>query len=71
MSVDNLLSKLHEKLTKKLLAMVEKDEITAAELNVIRQFLKDNNVDALPVEGSPMGDLLAKLPDDLRKSLRN
>ena len=35
-------------------------------LNVIRQFLKDNNVDALPAEVSHFGDLLAELPEEFR-----
>jgi hypothetical protein len=37
-------------------------EPTAAELNVIRQFLKDNNIDAIPTKGSPLGSLRDKLP---------
>lgn len=35
---------------------------TASTLNVIRQFLKDNNVDALPADGSPLSDLLGTIP---------
>ena len=34
-----------------------------SDLNVARQFLKDNGIDALPVEGSPLSDLVATLPD--------
>lgn len=34
----------------------------AAILNVARQFLKDNNIDAVPTEGSPLGELKEKLP---------
>ena len=30
-------------------------EVTAADLNAIRGFLKDNGITALPVEGSPLG----------------
>jgi hypothetical protein len=39
------------------------DPISAAELNVIRQTLKDNNITALPAPGSPLGKLAsAQLP---------
>ena len=38
-------------------------EAKSADLNVARQFLKDNGIDALPVEGSPLSDLVATLPD--------
>lgn len=34
----------------------------AAILNVARQFLKDNNIDAVPAEGSPLAELAEKLP---------
>ena len=32
-------------------------------LNVARQFLKGNEIDALPVEGSPLIDLVRTLTD--------
>jgi len=35
----------------------------AAILNVIRQFVKDNGVDALPVPGSPLGQLADKVAE--------
>jgi hypothetical protein len=35
---------------------------SAAHLSVIRQFLKDNSVEALPAKGSPLGSLASKLP---------
>ena len=33
------------------------------DLNVARQFLKDNGIDALPAEGSPLSELVGTLPD--------
>jgi hypothetical protein len=33
-----------------------------AYLNVVRQFLKDNKIEALPASGSPMGKLVEALP---------
>ena len=33
-----------------------------------RQFLKDNNIDAVPVDGSPLEQLIEELPfDETRK----
>ena len=48
------LTKLHEILTQKLLEKVQDPEVKSADLNVARQFLKDNNIDAVPVNGSPL-----------------
>lgn len=40
----------------------------AATLNVIRQFLKDNGVEAEPAKGSPLGNLVGDLPFDVDES---
>jgi hypothetical protein len=37
--------------------------ISTAELNILRQFLKDNGISAQPVVGTSFGDLVASLPD--------
>ncbi len=34
-----------------------------AELNILRQFLKDNQINAQPTEGSEFGELAKALPD--------
>ena len=68
------LSKLHDLLCDELLDRLKNGEVEdgevkpakASTLNVIRQFLKDNNVDALPAEGSHLGNLLADLPPEFR-----
>jgi hypothetical protein len=62
MTLERTLSELHEKLANTLLQKVKSGEVTAAELNVARQFLKDNNVDAIPKEGSPLQQLTDSLP---------
>lgn len=36
----------------------------AAILNVVRQFLKDNHIEAEPTPGTPMGNLIDDLPFD-------
>jgi hypothetical protein len=66
-----VLEDLHSELAKTLKKYVSKsyqdDEGNdtappAAILNVARQFLKDNNIDAIPTEGSPLGALKGALP---------
>ena len=54
---------IHEALAQKLLAVIKGDEAKAADLNVARQFLKDNGVDALAVPGSPLKALEETLGD--------
>lgn len=56
------LEKLHVELTKQLLARVREGAATAADLSVARQFLKDNNIDAVPEKGSPLADLARNVP---------
>jgi hypothetical protein len=56
------LKELHEKLCEVLLDKIKSPEVTASELNVARQLLKDNGIDAIPVEGSPLKSLLDELP---------
>lgn len=74
MSKDTL-SKLHAQLCDELLKRLKEGEddgeggkvpAKAPTLNVIRQFLKDNNVDALPAEDSPLGKLVDELPEEFR-----
>jgi len=54
---------LHRTLAENLLSRVKDPEAKSADLNVARQFLKDNGIDALPVENSPLSDLVKSLPD--------
>lgn len=61
------LEELHEKLAKTLKSEIEKAEGSdegkglAAMLNVARQFLKDNNIQAATVPGSPTQTLADKV----------
>jgi len=58
---------IHGKLAKvftEALDTIDPHEKGAAALfNVIRQFVKDNGVDALPAPGSPLGDLADKVAE--------
>lgn len=50
--MDELLQKLYRATIEKLLERIENGDFTAADLAVARNFLKDNNIQALP-EAAP------------------
>jgi hypothetical protein len=54
---------LHKTLAENLLLRIQDPEAKSSDLNVARQFLKDNNIDAIPTNDSPLGDLVASLPN--------
>ena len=45
-----------------LLARVRSGEATASDLNVARQLLKDNGIEAIATPTNPLGSLAASLP---------
>jgi hypothetical protein len=58
-----MMASLHKTLAENLPLRIKDPEAKSSDLNVARQFLKDNGIDALPVEGSPLSDLVRTLPD--------
>ena len=58
-----VLNTLHLCLAKELLGKIQSGVAKAGDLNVARQFLKDNGVECLPVESNPMQELMENLPD--------
>jgi len=58
-----VLNTLHLCLAKELLGKIQSGEAKAGDLNVARQFLKDNGVECIPVENNPMEELMNNLPD--------
>jgi hypothetical protein len=58
-----VLSSLHTDLAFHLRSKLDDGSISTAELNILRQFLKDNGISAQPVAGTDFGDLVASLPD--------
>jgi hypothetical protein len=42
---------------------VKDPEAKSSDLNVARQFLKDNHIEGIPADNSPLGDLVATLPN--------
>ena len=63
MTDKEIMALLHKTLAENLLLRIQDPEAKSADLNVVRQFLKDNGVEALVVEGSPLSDLVHTLPD--------
>jgi len=63
MTDKDLMDQLHSTLANTLLSRIKDPDVKASDLNVARQFLKDNGIEALAAEGSPLADLVATLPD--------
>ena len=59
------LKELHEVLAEKLLEKVKDPECKASFLNIARQFLKDNGIDAIPTEGNSLQKLVDELPFEI------
>lgn len=59
----DILATLHNAVAEDLLSKVLSGEASAQELNAAIKFLKDNGIEALPVENSPLANLAASLPD--------
>lgn len=59
--LEDLFADLHLKLGEELLNRIKEGTATASELNVARQFLKDNGIDDIPRADSPLNEL-ASLP---------
>jgi len=60
--LDSIFREMQMEMAKALLVKIKSGEATAAELNVARQLLKDNNIDTVPKEGDPMHNLVHTLP---------
>ena len=61
------LKELHAVLANKLLDKVKDPEVKSSDLNVARQFLKDNGIDAVPVDNSPLQKLIDEMPFDAKR----
>ena len=62
--MEKILEELHKTLAQELLDRIRSGEEKASILNVARQFLKDNGIEALPVAESPLKSLIDELPFD-------
>jgi hypothetical protein len=59
---DKVLDDLHTELATTLLDKVRSGTAKASDLNVARQFLRDNGIAGVPVEHSPLKNLMDELP---------
>ena len=57
------LESLHSVLTSVLLDRVKSPAAKAGDLNVARQFLKDNGIECIPTEKNGLEDIMNNLPD--------
>ena len=63
------LKELHGVLAEELLKRVKDPEAKSSDLNVARQFLRDNGIDAVPTQDSPLSKLIEELAfDEKRKT---
>tara|TARA_B100000287_G_scaffold119882_2_gene111819 strand:+ start:1800 stop:2012 length:213 start_codon:yes stop_codon:yes gene_type:complete len=56
------LQQLHSLLAEQLLNKIKDPDVKASDLNVARQFLKDNGIDAVPTNNNPLEELVKELP---------
>ena len=66
---DTKLRELHGILAEKLLEKVKDPECKSSDLNVARQFLRDNGIDAVPVDNSPLQKLMDEMPFEVKKQV--
>jgi len=59
---DTKLLTLHTILAEKLLEKITDPDAKSADLNVARQFLRDNGIDAVPTDDSPLQKLIDEMP---------
>lgn len=60
---EEFLSEIHEALAQLFLKKLRSGELTASELSVIRQFLKDNGITADPTVNPHLRSIVDELPD--------
>ncbi len=64
------LDTLHTKLAQTLLDKVRSGDAKASDLNVARQFLKDNGIEGLPIDNSPLKELVDELPFERAEDIK-
>jgi hypothetical protein len=60
--LDLIYEAMQEALAQGLLDRIRSGEATAADMNVARQLLKDNNITSVPKPGDPIANLVHTLP---------
>ncbi len=57
-----VLEELHGTVAVELLNRIRNGEARPADMANAIKFLKDNGIEGLPIEGSPLGNLLSQMP---------
>ena len=57
-----IFDKLHDAVATTLLDKIQSGDANASDLNVARQFLRDNGIAGIPQENSPLKHLMDELP---------
>tara|TARA_B100002052_G_C15501016_1_gene427166 strand:- start:275 stop:493 length:219 start_codon:yes stop_codon:yes gene_type:complete len=68
MAINKKLSELHTLLADDLTEKIKSGEAKAGDLNVARQFLKDNEITALPTNNNSLQNLLDAMPFDEKEA---
>ena len=61
-SLEQTLATLHTAVATELLDRIRSGDAKPADMSNAIKFLKDNHIDAMPVQGSPLDGLLNSLP---------
>lgn len=69
--MSNKLQELHSLLAEQLLNKIKDPDVKASDLNVARQFLKDNGIDAVPTNANPLEELVKELPFAEKKLVKS
>lgn len=64
-ATDDILAALHGAVAEKMQKILKQDQVSASDLNVIRQFLKDNGINSDPGSDTKTKTLSSMLPDSL------
>jgi len=65
----DIMEELHGAVAKDLLNKIATGEAKANDLGVAVRFLKDNGIESIIVEGSPLANLLESLPFDSKDQI--
>lgn len=68
-ATEDALAELHGALAGEMKRKLDTGELTASDLNVIRQFLKDNGINSDGAEDPNLQSLSDQLPDDLEDNV--
>ena len=64
------LENLHTQVAQELLQRIIGGEASSADMSNAIKFLKDNGIEGLPVQDSPLGDLINVLPFPKKENLK-